>query len=79
MGLISEMMCKGTIQRKQLKENVTFIDASNPYRRYEKKIEQIGLVTDKQKVRSLKKEDEEKYIRSMVTNQLINIVMISHY
>ena len=39
----------------------------------------IGLVNDKQKVRSLKKEDEEKYIRSMVTNQLINIVMISHY
>ena len=91
MGLISEMMCKGTIQRKQLKENVTFIDASNPYRRYEKKIEQIGLVTDKQKVRSLvysvnpllhsllnfvfdfgsfKKEDEEKYIRSMVTQPI---------
>ncbi len=91
MGLISEMMCKGTIQGKQLKDNVTFIAACNPYRRYEKKIEQIGLVNDKQKVRSLvysvnplphsllnfvfdfgslKKEDEEKYIRSMVTQPI---------
>ena len=87
MGLISEMMCKGSIEGKKLKENVTFIAACNPYRRYEKKIEQIGLVSDKQKVRSLvysvnplphsllnfvfdfgnlKKEDEEKYIRSML-------------
>ena len=87
MGLISEMMCKGSIEGKKLKDNVTFIAACNPYRRYEKKIEQIGLVSDKQKVRSLvysvnplphsllnfvfdfgslKKEDEEKYIRSMV-------------
>ena len=30
----------------------------------------IGLVNDKQKVRSLKKEDEEKYIRSMVTQSI---------
>ena len=30
----------------------------------------IGLVNDKQKVRSLKKEDEEKYIRSMVTQPI---------
>ena len=44
MGLISEMMCKGNFQRKQLKDNVTFIAACNPYRRYEKKIEQFGLV-----------------------------------
>ena len=53
IGLISEMMCKGTIQGKQLKDNVTFIAACNPYRRYEKKIEQVGLISDKQKVRSL--------------------------
>ena len=53
MGLISEMMCKGSIEGKKLKDNVTFIAACNPYRRYEKKIEQIGLVSDKQKVRSL--------------------------
>ena len=37
MGLISEMMCKGSIEGKKLKENVTFIAACNPYRRYEKK------------------------------------------
>ena len=41
MGLISEIMCKETIQRKQLKENVIFIDACNPYRRYEKKLSKL--------------------------------------
>ncbi len=53
IGLISEMMCKGIIQGENLKDNVTFIAAFNPYRRYEKKIEQVGLISDKQKVRSL--------------------------
>ena len=86
MELISEMMCKGTIQGKKLKDKVTFIGACNPYRRYEKKIEQVRLISNKEKVRSLvysvnplphsllnfvfdfgslKKEDEEKCIRSM--------------
>ncbi len=46
-------MCKGIIQGENLKDNVTFIAAFNPYRRYEKKIEQVGLISDKQKVRSL--------------------------
>ena len=94
MGLISEMMCKGSIEGKKLKDNVTFIAACNPYRRYEKKIEQIGLVSDKQKVRSLvysvnplphsllnfvfdfgslKKEDEEKYIKSMVQQPITKL------
>ena len=94
MGLISEMMCKGTIEGKKLKENVTFIAACNPYRRYEKKIEQFVLVSDKQKVISLvysinplphsllnfvfdfgnlKKEDEEKYIRSMVQQPITKL------
>ena len=41
IGLISEMMCKVTIQRKQLKENVTFTDACNPYRKYEKKLNKL--------------------------------------
>ena len=45
MGLISEMMCKGTIQGKKLIENCIFIAACNPYRKYEKKIEEIGLVS----------------------------------
>ena len=53
MGLISEMMCKGIIQGEKLKDNVTFIAACNPYRRYEKKIEQVRLISNKEKVRSL--------------------------
>ena len=53
MGLISEMMCKGTIQGKQLKDNCIFIAACNPYRKYEKKIEEIGLVSNNQKKRNL--------------------------
>ena len=53
MGLISEMMCKGTIQGKKLKDNLTFIAACNPYRRYEKKIKQIGLISEEQKIKSL--------------------------
>ena len=53
MGMISEMMCKRTIQGKQLKENCIFIAACNPYRKYEKKIEEIGLVSNNQKKRNL--------------------------
>ena len=41
MGLISEMMCKGNFQKKQLKDNVIFIAACNPYRRYEKKLNKL--------------------------------------
>ena len=86
MELISEMMCKGIIQGEKLKNNVTFIAAFNLIEDMKKKIEQDGLISNKEKVRSLvysvnplphsllnfvfdfgnlKKEDEEKCIRSM--------------
>ena len=44
MGLISEMMCKHTIQGKKILKNVVFIAACNPYRKLTKEIKNVGLV-----------------------------------
>lgn len=47
MGLISEILCKHTIQGKKLKFNAIFIAACNPYRiniAYNAKRQEIGLI-----------------------------------
>ena len=47
MGLISEILCKHTMQGKKLKFNVIFIAACNPYRinsAYNAKRQEIGLI-----------------------------------
>ena len=51
MGLISEMMCKHTINGRKIDPRVTFIAACNPYRSLTKKIEIIGLVAKEDKKR----------------------------
>ena len=44
-GLITEIMCKHTVQGKKIKKNIAFIGACNPYRKKEKeKIENTGLI-----------------------------------
>ena len=49
MGLISEMICKHTINGIPIFSNVTFIAACNPYRTFTKKPEVSGLVAKKDK------------------------------
>jgi len=47
MGLISEILCKHTMQGKKLKFNAIFIEACNPYRiniAYNAKRQEIGLI-----------------------------------
>ena len=68
MGLISEMMFKGSIEGEKLKENITFIAACNPYRIPEKKIEPDGLVHNRSKKRNL------VYTVNPLPNSLINFV-----
>ena len=97
MGLISEILCKHTMQGKKLKFNVIFIAACNPYRidsSYTEKRQQIGLIkkgthqnnTLVYRVNplpfslinfifdfgNLTSEDEEKYIKSILSEALKN-------
>ena len=44
MSLISEIMLKRSAYGKELKNNITFLAACNPYRRVTKEIEKIGLI-----------------------------------
>ena len=44
MSLISEIMLKRTAYGKEIKNNITFLAACNPYRRITKEIEKIGLI-----------------------------------
>ena len=43
MGLISELMCKHTIQGEPLPSNIVFIAACNPYRYYKEGMTSVGL------------------------------------
>ena len=54
-GLLTEIMCKHTIQGKKIKSNVAFIGACNPYRKKEneKEIESIGLIKKESKFSNL--------------------------
>jgi len=97
MGLISEILCKHTMQGKKLKFNAIFIAACNPYRinsAYNEKRQQIGLIKKGtyQKINlvytvnplpfslinfifdfgNLTSEDEEKYIKSTLSEALKN-------
>ena len=44
MGLISEILCKHSLNNKPINENITFIAACNPYRRITRRIKRNGLI-----------------------------------
>lgn len=54
-GLLTEIMCKHTIQGKNIKKNVAFIGACNPYRKKEngKELENTGLIKKESKYSNL--------------------------
>ena len=54
-GLLTEIMCKHTVQGKKIKRNVAFIGACNPYRKKEneKEIENTGLIKKESKYSNL--------------------------
>ena len=50
LGLLSEIFCKHTYLGNELKKNVKFIAACNPYRVVSQKFEQIGLYDEKKHI-----------------------------
>ena len=50
-GLLTEIMCKHTVQGKKIKKNVVFIGACNPYRKKDdnKELENTGLIKKESK------------------------------
>ena len=56
MSLINEILCKHTMNGEELKENITFIAACNPYRKKtekETKKEIVGLIKEKKKSKNV--------------------------
>ena len=77
MGLISELMCKHTIQGKKLPSNIVFIAACNPYRQREKsKIQNIVGLDIKQAHQEKKflNDKELDDIKKAKTSNLVYIV-----
>ena len=77
MGLISELMCKQTIQGKKLPSNIVFIAACNPYRQREKsKIQNIvGLdINQAHQEKKFLNDKELDDIKKAKTSNLVYIV-----
>jgi hypothetical protein len=73
MGLISEMLCKHTVQGRKIKENVLFFAACNPYRKILKKPDIPGLI-NKENFHIVSKWENVVYNVNPLPHSLINFV-----
>ena len=73
MGLISEMLCKHSVQGRKIKENVLFFAACNPYRKILKKPETPGLI-NKENFNIVSKWENVVYNVNPLPHSLINFV-----
>ena len=101
LGLLSEIMCHHTCRGKELRNDIVFFAACNPYRLITKQIEDVGLLNKKKHKKrnyvysvnplphsllnfvfdfgNLKKEDEYKYIISIVEKIFEKYNYINNY
>ncbi len=73
MGLISEMLCKHTVQGRKIRENVLFFAACNPYRKILKKPDIPGLI-NKENFHIVSKWENVVYNVNPLPHSLINFV-----